>query len=65
MLKNHKKGFNMRWTRAELTWHDTDTWRHHGSPRGPMQAQVGTYVAWEINRAKSTGPTGKVGPSNG
>ena len=57
-----QKGVYMRWTRAELTWHDANMWRHHGSWHGPMRAIVGTYIAWWINQAKYVGPTSIVGP---
>ena len=34
-LKYLQKGVYMRWTRAELTWHDADTWRCHGGGHRP------------------------------
>ena len=34
-LKNSKKGL---FNRTEVTWHDTDMWRGHASPRGAYVA---------------------------
>ena len=47
---------------CELTWHDGDTWRHHGSRHKPMHAHVGAYMARQISQAQCIGPTDIVGP---
>ena len=60
-LKKFQKGVNMRWTHAEMTWHDTNMWQHHESRHEPMRAHGGAYVA-RRNRAMYIGPTGIVDP---
>ena len=59
-LKNRKKGFLYALTRAELTWHNVDTWRSHEGRHEPSWAPT-----WreDANKAKSIGPTGIVVPS--
>ena len=51
----------MRWTHVELTWHDTNMWRHHGSRHKHMRAHLGAYLVRWVNWAKSIGPTSMVG----